>query len=195
MAIPATITINAGDIARKGFNQFFEPIVDRCRDVSPAWDVVRQTFFGIEERLFEQEGQTSEHSKWAPLSESYNAWKQRVSPGDKILQLGGETSRDYELIKELTGKGPYVEYQSKRSWYYGTEAKAKEGGYLATIHTTGLPHRIHPMPAREPIRLTEDDRQAIAQPLIYYVLTGRIAWRLRESRDKYGWLRANPEFA
>jgi len=43
----------------------------------------------MEKKLFENEGATEEHSHGAPLSESYKEWKDRMSPGDPILQLGG----------------------------------------------------------------------------------------------------------
>jgi len=147
----------------------------------------------MEKKLFENEGATEEHSQWAPLSESYKEWKDRMSPGDPILQLGGSTSRNYELIKELTGKGPYLEHQGKRVWYYATEAKVEEG-YLATLHMTGLPHRNRSMPSRPPVRLTTANREQIGRIIVRYVLTGARAWKLSDPPDKFGWLRANPEF-
>lgn len=171
----ATIIVDGAAFGTRAWNQYFEPIVERCQDVNPAWDAVRAAFFAIEEELFDAEGRTEEHSRWAPLSEDYADWKAGVAPDKGILRLSDR------LLEELTGEGPYGESRSRQSWEYRTMATVQEqtesGGveemYLATVHMTGLPRRRPgPMPARPPVRLTKNDKYVLAQPLINYVITG-----------------------
>lgn len=174
MATAATITIDAADIAARGWNIYFRPIFDRARDVEPAWDGVRAAFFEIEYTLFAHEGQTSERAAWVPLSENYEAWKRHVAPGKPILRLHDN------LYKELTGQGPYTERRGRRTWIYATEATVMEESesgdmeemYLATIHMRGLYHRKPPMPARPPVRLTTGDRERIGKIVVDYVVYG-----------------------
>ena len=61
---------------------------DAVRDFSPVWDQIRNDFHRIEGEQFATEGARS-GSPWAPLSPTYEAWKQKHFPGRPILQLTG----------------------------------------------------------------------------------------------------------
>ena len=79
-----TFTMLGDAVLARGISRYG----DAVRDFSPVWDQIRNDFHRIEGEQFATEGARS-GSPWAPLSPTYEAWKQKHFPGRPILQLTG----------------------------------------------------------------------------------------------------------
>ena len=163
--VEATLTVRRKSVGAIGMRVYLKGVQERQRDVSRAWPLVRSIIFDHEEELFAAEGATSEHQAWEPLTPKYEAWKQKRYPGMRILQL----SRG--LMRQLTGGGGLYEVNLPRRYIFGSDRNIGSLGggsfELGALHMTG--RDWPPMPAREPIRVTDELAYDIAYPLFKLV--------------------------
>jgi hypothetical protein len=82
--LTVTFTMLGDVVLARGISRYG----DAVRDYSPVWDQIRNDFHRIEGEQFDSQGARG-GNPWAPLSTSYEAWKQKHFPGMPILQLTG----------------------------------------------------------------------------------------------------------
>lgn len=159
-----TATADREAFVQAGMAAYADDINERMRDVSDAWPDCVEAIFEHESEVFRNEGETAEHAPWAPLSDSYAAWKARVAPGKPILQL---TSR---LRRQLTGEsGDHYERREPTRLTIGSDYIISGGADLGGIHAVGrqLPP---PMPARPPFRVTQGLSDTLGLTIADHVL-------------------------
>lgn len=133
---------------------------NRCRDFSPAFELMHQSFLQIEEEQFNTEGAAGGEA-WAALSEIYVAWRGSAHP---ILQLEGKLKKS---LSQAGAEGHVVEihpFEAK----FGTDLQTESGYGLGRTHQTGYTVKypygnrgIKPVtvPARKSISLTDKHKQ------------------------------------
>lgn len=121
----------------RGLSRF----ADSCNDFSEVWRQIHLDFVRIEHRQFKSEGRQG-GTPWAPLSPTYDAWKQLHAPGSGILRLTGE------LTHSMTS-GLAVTIQPKLLRMQPLDWKAR-------VHHRGAPSTN--LPARRVINLTEGQK-------------------------------------
>lgn len=193
----ASLTMQLADIARIGVLQYlgngrdYDGVAGRARNVTPAWNAVRDVFFQAERDLFENSGKTSEHPRWLPNNAEYEEWKwvwHRV-PYGRPLELTGQ------LRAQLTqGTGNHYERATARSYEIGTNAPVgswsgqKEGISLdvsgedvgglnaeggSSYQFPANSGRIFKAKEREPIRITDRNVNDFSDVLIDYVFNAQ----------------------
>jgi len=156
-----TATLDANAIAQVGLRRYLRTLSERANDLYPAWDNVLNILYEAERRLFAQEGQTEEHSKWEKLSPRYAAWKEKHYPGMPILTL---TGRFRGSMTDPSGQ--HTEIRERRQLTWGSAHKVSGGHDLGGLHAEGRGN----MPARPPIRITQRNVDDIADTVVDYIL-------------------------
>lgn len=120
----------------------FDPFVlalDRFRqkldDVEPVWELAIKWLMIEHAGAFHAQKQAGTSDKWAPLSDKYRAYKDRVRPGRKILVFDGD------LRDSLTKADRGVRVVEPGFMVFGSDID------YAKYHMTGTPN----MPARPPL--------------------------------------------
>jgi phage gpG-like protein len=145
-----TFTILGDVVLARALSRFGEGI----SDFRPVWEQIRDDFVRIEGEQFDSEGSRG-GEPWAPLSPTYEAWKQRHFPGQPIMRLTGQ------LWSQLAvGTGLYVELEPMTLRMYPT-------AFYAGIHQQGSP--LTGLPARRLVALTEDDKMGWMKMIQNYV--------------------------
>lgn len=158
-----TLRLDREAFVRRGLGTYEREIRERAEDVSDAWDDVIEIIFTHEEDVFSAEGATDEHGSWAPLSDNYLEWKERVAPGQPILVL---TER---LREQLTGEsGDHYERREPTRLIVGSDYPIPEGD-LGGLHAVGRDEEPQ-MPPRPPFRITGDVAGDIGMAIADYVL-------------------------
>lgn len=126
-------------------------VADELEDLSPAFERMAEDFYTTQWQVFAKEGGHEGLKPWAPLSERYEAWKERHYPGRPILVLTGRlraaltTPNARGAIKQVTAD----------TLILGAHVPVKGGWNLAALHQQGT----RKMPARPPLRLTEPQKK------------------------------------
>ncbi len=138
----------------KQFDRVFSKIQYRISDFTPIWEEIAEEFYFMEEKIFENEGNVEDVSKWKDLSTAYAEWKEKHYPGENILHLTGE------LEESLTRKGASgnIHEIDKKSMAIGSGLKVGKWN-LAWLHQRGT----HKMPARPPLRLIKSFKSKITR--------------------------------
>jgi len=145
-----TFTILGDVVLARALSRFGEGI----SDFRPVWDQIRQDFVRIEGEQFGSEGGRG-GTPWAPLSPTYDAWKQKHFPRMPLLQL------TMEMWSQLAvGTGMVVESEPMQLKMYPSTFKAG-------IHQHGSPQTD--LPARPVVVLTEDDKMSWMKMIQNYV--------------------------
>lgn len=96
-----------------------DTLAKQLDDFRPLWDLLEENFYETAGYLFDSEGASGEHGKWAPLSPRYAAYKAAKWPGRKILERTG-------LLREsLTKRGAAGQFltQDQGTMIIGTTVK------------------------------------------------------------------------
>jgi hypothetical protein len=181
--------LDAGQIALVAWNKYMHEVRSRADDVSCAWDAVLRVICEAEERVFASEGQTSEHPRWADLSDrpirfhgglGYVTWKAE-NDGRGILELTGK------LRGQLTGltaghlwRAPqHLEFGSDYETFSGVPGRPRSpldrtaGNDIGGMHAEGRKN-YYPMPERMPMRLVKRNVNDIADRMMDWVLSGEV---------------------
>lgn len=157
-----TLRIDREAFVRRGLGTYGREIRERAQDVSDAWDDVIEIIFTHEEDVFSAEGATDEHGRWAPLSDDYLAWKERVAPGQPILVL------TEKLCEQLTGQSDdHYERREPTRLTIGSDYPTPEGD-LGGLHAEGRDDPL--MPPRPPFRITGNVAGDIGMAIMDHVL-------------------------
>lgn len=126
-------------------------------DAAPAFEAIADDFLRIERRQFGSEGEYGSGG-WAPLSDSYGAWKAIHYPDSPLLQKEGD------LVNSLT--------------WAGAPGQVRDITPVSIELGTTVPHGIFHqdgtdrMPARPPVQLTEADKIRWVGILQRWIVTG-----------------------
>lgn len=158
----ATVVLDTNAIAQVALRRYLLTLNERSQNFYPAWNSVLNILYEAEQQLFAREGRTSEHGKWEELSPRYAAWKAKHYPGMPILTL---TGRFRGSMTDPSGQ--HTEFKQPRRLVWGSDYKVSGGHDLGGIHAEGRsPH----MPAREPIRITQNNVDDMADVIVDYLL-------------------------
>jgi phage gpG-like protein len=137
-----------------------EPCIRRMRlysrklsDYSPVWEEMSYAIAEAEESWFATEGGGS----WAPLSQKYAEWKEKVNPGQPLLVFSNN------LIESLTDPGEVVQGESPETAIVGTDV------WYAELHQTGT----EKMPARPPL-ISDSEIRVICTNILRSYLKYRV---------------------
>lgn len=194
--------LDAADLAQLAFSHYVPDVMRRARNVSPAWNAVSAYLKQTIVEVFASEGQTSEHPRWAELSDrpvpfhrdhfghpmSYADWKMFAYPGRGILELTGKLKR--QLTRGEAGGG-HEEFHPTRyvlgsdyETYAGVPGRPRpspphvphdrtNGHDIGGVLAEGRRGRYE-MPARMPIRLTARNVRNVADMVMDWVLEGDV---------------------
>lgn len=132
---------------------------ENFQSAAPAFEKMADFQASIWKRQFDQEGAYTGAGRWAALSESYGAWKQRHYPGKPILQLSGD------LYDSMTSRPFGIDVVDDDLMVIGT------GVPYASYHQNGT----EKMPARPMIEQpSELDRLQFAKYLHNWIVKGTV---------------------
>lgn len=138
----------AGDVQ---LSRALDIAADELEDLSPAFERMAADFYETQRQVFIKEGGFEGLKPWAPLSDSYAAWKERHYPGRPILVLIGRL-RAALTVPNARGA---IKQVTANSLILGAHVPVKGGWNLAALHQ----HGTRKMPARPPLRLTEPQKK------------------------------------
>ena len=137
--------------------QFYDQMLARLADLSPAWVDIQKDFIASEKALFASEGGSGENGTWEDWSKDYIEWREWAHPEsgmNKMILSGG-------LLDSLVGAGPgHVLQITPHEIRIGTDLPAKNGMSLGAIlsqqHTAKYPYgntsaQPAPIPGRKAI--------------------------------------------
>ena len=114
---------------------FYDGMIARIADMTPAFKDIRLDFIASEKELFASEGGSGENGTWDDWSESYTEWREWEHPEagtNKMILSGG-------LLDSLVGAGPgHVARMTANTMEVGSDLPAKDGQSLAFIHARGF---------------------------------------------------------
>jgi phage gpG-like protein len=124
--------------------------LDRLNDFRPIWPNVIAEFYAIETEQFETEGGAG-GQRWTPLSPLYSEYKERVFPGQPILQAEGDLRAS---LTDPEAAGAILQPREDEL-VIGTSVP------YALAHQRGTRH----MPRRPPINFSEVQRRRIQKAI------------------------------
>lgn len=158
------VRLTADVSGEKVISRRLERFADAAEDCSPAFVQIRARFVAAMVLQFSSSGQYGSGG-WAPLSESYAAWKARAFPGQPILVASGG------LRASLTSSLDVDEVGARQARF---GSRVKHGRY----HQTGTSR----MPARPPVALPEGFRRDAVRILQAHILAAGTAAARRDAR-------------
>ncbi len=137
------------------FSRAFETLAEEMQDLSKPYEDIQNEFYASMSDVFSREGAFEGRTKWADLSPTYRAWKQKHFPGRKILELTGR------LIASISVKGS----SENISEITPTEMR------VGTIVPYAMAHQLgtNRMPARKIIQLTDEQKLRWVQIIRKYL--------------------------
>lgn len=144
-------------------DRVFRKFQDNIIHWNPIFEDMAEAFYKQEESVFNYEGKYNDLNMWEPLTEKYNAWKQRKFPGRKVLELTGK------LKESLTRKGAEgnIHEITADGMRIGTNLKTKNGYTLGTLHQLGTKKMVARPPLKLSAMLKKDFNQIMRKHLTF----------------------------
>lgn len=186
------LTVPLADVCLLALHAYVGQVRDRLDDVRCTWNRVLEIIWDYEEQLFDNEGRTSEHPRWAELSDNpirfhgglgYRTWKEE-NYGTPLLELTGKLRS--QLTGYTQGEAPFIGRERTRltfgtnyETFAGVEYRPRSPLDRTAMNDIGGMHgegrtRYYPMPARPPIRVTRREAFEITDAILDWVLEGEV---------------------
>lgn len=133
--------------------QLLSEMVDRTKDVSPAWPKVGDVIAGYMSEQFDSQGVKLTGGPWAPLNPDYLSWKIAKGFDPRILHQTGA------MRASLTSRPMDIEEYQPQTARFGTRDEK------APFHQNGTQH----MPQRKIMDMTPDFADDVNQVLARYI--------------------------
>ncbi len=138
--------------ARRGVAAYLKGFRKRGENMRPIWEGIVHEFHEGEKQVLNAEGYVGGwHDKYERLRPKYRAWKQKVAPGKRILELTGTMYR--HLTQNPAPDCLYIKDLTTLTIRPGLELPNQPGDLIA-VHQLGR-EGLNPMKRRPPVRLTK----------------------------------------
>jgi phage gpG-like protein len=145
--IRLSASVDGGQVFDRAFNR-----LDSLSDFRPIWPSVIAEFYAIETEQFETEGAAG-GQRWTPLSPVYSEYKERVFPGQPILQAEGDLRAS---LTDPEAAGAILQPREDEL-VIGTNVP------YALVHQRGSSRRN--IPRRPPINFSEAQKRRIQKAI------------------------------
>lgn len=145
--MPVTLKIEIDGVPQ--FNRAFNRVQEHIEDLRPVWEEVEPAFYAIEEQQFKSEGSKG-GGAWKKLSPLYAKRKEKIYPGQPILQAKGTL---YDSLTSKTANTTVI--KEKQEFGIGTSL------FYAMFHQRGTKK----MPKRPPIDFGSDQKRDLGKAM------------------------------